>query len=285
MTLSAARRYYARVKRSLEGEPPPIARSEDLAIPMRSGERPARMFVPRGAGSVAPGLVYFHGGGHTIGDLDTHDTVCRRLCAGAECIVVAVDYRLAPEHPFPAAVEDCDDAYRWIVANAGALGIRRDRVAVGGDSAGGNLSAAVSILARDRAADLPHVQLLIYPGLGGIDHPGRTNPELQTRYVLDAASLRWFSANYVPDGDWGPLAAPLNLGALEGLPPAIVVTAQFDLLCAEDLEYVDKLRAAGVRVVHHHFSDLPHDFVTMTVLPRAKEATEAIARALGDALR
>jgi len=124
MTPNAARTYYARLKRTLQDDPPAIRGSEDISIPTRAGNRPARVYVPEGPSGAVPALVYFHGGGHTIGDLDTHDTTCRLLCAGAECIVVAVDYRLAPECPFPAAVEDCDDAYRWVCANADALGIR-----------------------------------------------------------------------------------------------------------------------------------------------------------------
>ena len=286
MTPDAARRYYARLKRVLEGDPPEIERSDDIVIPTRAGDRSARVFVPKGARGMLPVLVYFHGGGHTIGDLDTHDTLCRRLCAGGECMVIAFDYRLAPEHPFPAAAEDCDDAYRWVCANADALGIRRDRIAVGGDSAGGNLAAVVSFLARDRGEDLPCVQLLIYPGVGGVDHPGRKNPEVQSRYVLDAELTRWFGDNYVPDGNWeSPMAAPLNLESHAGLPPAIVITSQFDVLCGEGLEYIEKLRGAGVPVVHQHIEDLPHDFITMTILPRAREATEGIAAALNEALR
>jgi acetyl esterase len=286
MTPKAARKYYARLCRVLEDEPPVIGRAEDIVIPTRSGERPARVYVPVRGGDSMPGLVYFHGGGHTIGDLETHDTLCRRLCAGAACVVVAIDYRLAPEHPFPAAVEDCDDAYRWVCENAGQLGIRSDRIAVGGDSAGGNLAAVVSFLARDRGVQLPHAQLLIYPGVGGPDHRGRKNPELQTRYLLDAELIGWFADHYIPSGDWSdPKAAPLNLASHAGLPPAIVVTSAFDLLGGEGVEYVEKLRDAGVPVVHQRVTDLPHNFLTMSVLPRAREAIGEIAEALGDALR
>lgn len=281
MTPVGARAYAARVKRSLAGDAPDIGRVEDIMIPTRSGSRPARVYVPEGAAGALPALVYFHGGGHTIGDLDTYNGVCRYLCAGAHCVVVSVDYRLAPEHRFPAAVEDSDDAYRWVCENADALGIRGDRIGVGGDSAGGNLSAIVSFLARDRGEHLPFVQLLIYPGVGETHHPGRTKPELQTGYILDAELLRWFSAHYVPDGNWeSPLASPLNLASFEGLPPAIVITTPFDLLGQEGIEYAQRLRAAGVPVVHQHVVDLPHDFITFTIVPRAREATQEIAAVL-----
>jgi acetyl esterase len=281
MTPVAARKYVARVKRSTAEDAPEVDRVEDIAIPTRSGDRPGRVYVPSGSVGALPALVYFHGGGHTIGDLDTYNSVCRYLCAGAHCMVISVDYRLAPEHPFPAAVEDSDDAYRWVCENADALGIRSDRIGVGGDSAGGNLSAVVSFLARDRGEHLPCVQLLIYPGVGEPNHPGRAKPELQTGYILDADLLRWFSDQYVPDGNWeSPLAAPLNLGSLEGLPPAIVITTPFDLLGQEGIEYAGRLREAGVPVFHQEVVDLPHDFITFTVVPRAREATEQIAAAL-----
>jgi len=281
MTPAAARRYYARLSRVLEDDPPAIERSEDIVIPTRAGECRARVHLPRRATGALPALVYFHGGGHTIGDLDTHNTLCRRFCAGAECIVLSVDYRLAPEHPFPAAVEDCDDAYRWVCDHADALGARNDRISVGGDSAGGNLAAVVSFLARDRGENLPYAQLLIYPGVGTPDHPGRHRPELQTGYLLDAALIRWFSEQYMPNGDWSdPTAAPLNLASHEGLPPAIVVTTPFDLLGGEGVEYAEKLREAGVPVDHRVVPDLPHNFLTMSVLPRAREAIEEIAEAL-----
>lgn len=286
LTADAARRYYARLNRVLEAEPPAIDRATDRTIAMRSGDRPVRAYYPAQLSSrdqVLPGLVYIHGGGFTIGSLETHDTLCRRICATARCVVVSIDYRLAPDHPFPAAVEDCDDAYRWVVAHAAELGIRPDQIAIGGDSAGGNLAAVVSFLARDRGGPLPYAQLLIYPGTGSVDHAGRTKSELQTGYGLDAKTSRWFFENYVGQGDGeDPLAAPLYLESHAGLPPAIVVTAQFDLLCGEGREYAEKLRAAGVPVVHQHVPDLPHGFGTMSILPRAREAIADFATALAE---
>jgi acetyl esterase len=289
MTLSAARSYYARLCRVLESAPPDVGRTAELTIPMRSGPRPARIYYPPGLDETdpePPALVYYHGGGFTIGSIETHDTLCRRLCAEASTSVISVDYRLAPEDPFPAAVEDCYDAYLWVSEQAQALGICSDRIAVGGDSAGGNLAAVVTALARDQGKPIPSVQLLIYPGVGTVHHIGRQKPELQTGYGLDDKTTRWFFANYVPEGeDENPLVAPLHLASHAGLSPAIVVTAQFDLLCGEGLEYVERLEAAGVPVTHLHQTDLPHGFATMSVLPRAREAISELAAALGRALR
>lgn len=288
MTPPDARSYYSRLGRILESPPPEVGRTAELTIPMRSGPRPARIYYPRGADETTesrPALVYFHGGGWTIGSIETHDTLCRRLCSNARIAVVSVDYRLAPEDPFPAAAEDCYDAYLWVSDEASALGISANRIAVGGDSAGGNLAAVVTVLARDEGKPLPSVQLLIYPGVGTVDHVGRQKPELQTGYGLDDKTTHWFFANYVPKGeDENPLVAPLHLPSHEGLSPAIVVTAQFDLLCGEGLEYVERLEAAGVPVTHLHQKDLPHGFATMSVLPRAREAISELAAALRRAL-
>jgi len=288
MTPERARAYYARLCRVLEAAPPEIARTSELTIAMRSGPRPGRAYYPPGADAgtgAVPGLVYYHGGGFTIGDIDTHDTVCRRLCVAASCVVVSVDYRLAPENRFPAAVEDCYDAYSWVREHAQELGIASDRIAVGGDSAGGNLAAVVTSIARDEGMPTPHVQLLIYPGVANVDYAGRQKPELQTGYGLDRKTTNWFGENYLLEADHDdPHGAPLYLRSHESLSPAIVITAQFDLLCDEGVEYVAKLEAAGVPVKRVHFTDLPHGFVTMSVLPRAREAIAELAAELRNAL-
>lgn len=288
MSPGQARHYYARLCRVLEAPPPEIGKKADLTIPLRAGPRPARAYYPKSAieaNGPSPALVYFHGGGFTIGSVETHDTLCRRICETADCTVVSVDYRLAPEEPFPAAVEDCDDAYRWIRERAVDLGIDSNRIAVGGDSAGGNLAAIVCVLAREGGQPSPCAQLLIYPGVGTVDHPGRSKPELQTGYGLDAKTTRWFFENYVGSGRYDdPLVAPLMLESHANLPKAIVVTAQFDLLCAEGVEYVERLGAAGVPVVHLHYTDLPHGFGTMSVIPRAVEAISDFSAALRNEL-
>ena len=286
--LEDARRYYHRVCQVLDSPPPPIERMQALEIPTRLGSLDARVYYPPGTHEAAgplPCLIYYHGGGFTIGSLDTHDALCRRLCALAKCVVVSPDYRLAPEHPFPAAVEDSYDVYTWVRDNAGTLGIAVDQLGVGGDSAGGNLAATIAAIARDQAAPLPKVQLLIYPAVGTIDHPGRKKPELQSGYGLDAKTTAWFAECYVPKGQEGnPGIAPLHLASHRNLPPAIIVTAQFDLLCEEGIEYVNVLRDAETPVTHLHYTDLPHGFATMCALPRANEAMTEVANALRAAL-
>lgn len=288
MSPENAREYYARVNQVLDDPPPENARAVELTPSLRSGRGRGRAYYPLAADDAKgglPGLVYFHGGGFTVGSIETHDVFCRRLCAAANCIVVSMNYRLAPEHPFPAAIEDCYDAYLWTVERAADLGIKPERLGVGGDSAGGNLTTVLSALVRDNNDPPPHVQLLIYPSASSIDHVGRKRPELQSGYGLDAKTTRWFFENYTAHGGAGdPRVEPLLLESHRGLPPAIVATAQFDLLCREGTEYVAKLEEADVSVKHLHFTDLPHGFATMSVLPRAREAIEEIADSLRVAL-
>ncbi len=283
MTPEAARSYYAAITKGTEAPPPRVASTETVLLDLRSGRREARIYRPEHTQPErpAPALLYFHGGGHTIGSLDTHDGLCRRLCATAGCVVIACDYRLAPEAPFPAAVEDCADAFFEVMARAVEFGIDAARVAVGGDSAGGNLGAVVAAIARDRGGPKPSLQLLIYPAVAEPWHPGRKNAGLQTGFGLDAPTKDWFTRSYLPDGDIDdPMFAPLRLPSHTGLPPAIVVTAHFDLLCPEGLEYASTLRDAGVRVTHLHYADLPHGFATMTAVPRAYDAMSEIGQAL-----
>ena len=288
MTPEDARRYYARLSRVLESTPPEVSRTAELTPSLRSGQRAGRAYYPPHANDAKgglPGLVYFHGGGFTIGSIDTHDVLCRRLCAAANCIVVSMDYRLAPEHPFPAAIDDCYDAYLWAVDRAGDLGMTPGGIGVGGDSAGGNLAAVVAAITRGEDKPSPCVQLLIYPSAGTVEHVGRKKPALQTGYGLDAKTTRWFFENYTAGGgSRDPRVAPLLLESHRGLSPAIVATAQFDLLCGEGLEYVAKLEAANIPVTHLHFTDLPHGFATMSVLPRARDAIAEIADSLRRAL-
>ncbi|MEM7435016.1 MAG: alpha/beta hydrolase [Myxococcota bacterium] len=273
-----ARRYYAWISSILEAAPPAVAETRELSLALRSGARACRAYYPEANGdALLPGFVYFHGGGHTIGSVDTHDVFCRRLCAGAGCVVVSVDYRLAPENPFPAAIDDSYDATVAISRRAEELGIDRNRLAVGGDSAGGNLAAAVSFLARDAGEPAIDLQVLIYPGVGGFNHRGRRNPALQEGFGLDAKTTKWFWDCYV-QGDEGrdPRVAPLELASHAGLPRAIVALAHFDILRGEGLEYADTLVAAGVPVTRLYYEDLPHGFVTMSLLPRAAVAISDI---------
>ena len=209
--------------------------------PIGAGAAPA-------AGAALPGLVYCHGGGWTIGDLDTHDVLCRQLCNGAGAVVVAVDYRMGPEHPFPAAVDDCVAATRWVRHAAHELGVDAARLAVGGDSAGGNLAAVVALLARD-AGDLPIAyQLLIYPATDmRCTHP--SHAANGRGYLLETPTIVYYRGNYIDDEarwlDWR--ASPLLHADLTKLPPALVLTAGFDPLRDEGLDYADRLVAAGNR--------------------------------------
>jgi acetyl esterase len=247
-----------------------------------------RLYRPHGvASSNVPALVYFHGGGWVIGDLETHDTLCRQLAQGAGVVVIAVDYRLAPEHRFPAAAQDCIAATRWVAGQAGVLGIDATRLAVGGDSAGGNLAAVVALAARE-AGDLPLAyQLLIYPATdqrrGAPSHT--TNAD---GYLLTRDSIRWYHDHYLEgdahDEDWR--ASPLLHPDLTGLPPALVLTAGFDPLRDEGAQYAKALGDAGNRVSYVCFERQIHGFVPMgKVLDEANTAVALCAAELRRALR
>jgi acetyl esterase len=254
-------------------DPPELAEIKSLAIPTPGGPIPIRVYVPHGLGSadrLAPGLVFFHGGGWVVGDLDSHDIACRCLAIGAEHIVVAVDYRLAPEHKFPAAVEDAIAATEWVAANAMQLGIDSSRISVGGDSAGGNLAAVVAIHARDHGPALAG-QMLIYPVTDlALRHPSHS--EEDTSVLLTHNVMRWFRDHYVNGeadyADWR--GSPLRAADLKGLPPAIVVTVGADPLRDEGEEYARKLSDAGVAVTHKSWPGQFHGCFTMgRVIPEA----------------
>ena len=227
-----------------------------------------------------PALVYFHGGGWTIGDIDTHDVLCRQLALGARCVVVSVDYRLAPEYPFPAAVEDCFGATRYVVENASGLNI--GPVAVGGDSAGGNLAATVSLLARDAGGPAIAFQLLIYPAtdqrLATASHQRNAQGYLLTRDAID-----YFRRAYLPqEKDWtDSRASPLLAKSHANLPPALVITAGYDPLLDEGRAYADRLKAAGVQVEYREYADMVHGFILFGgVLDSANAAVAACCAAL-----
>lgn len=252
----------------------PMARVENLAI----ADRPARLYAP--SHEALPLLLYLHGGGFTIGDLETHDSLCRQLALRAGCAVVALDYRLAPEHRFPAAVDDSIAALRWLASQAASLGLQPGRLAVGGDSAGGTLAAVAALQARDDGIPLA-LQLLITPGTCA-----RADTESHARfakgYLLDADAIAWFFNHYIDDAaktDWR--FAPLHADDHEGLAPACVILAEADPLVDEGLAYADRLRASGVAVQLELFRGVTHDFIKMgRMLPEALSAQQAAAEAL-----
>jgi len=262
-----ARELYLKGRVVSNPEPPELASVEPLTIPSPAGSIPARVYTPtrlRKANGLAPGLVFFHGGGWVIGDLDSHDVVCRKLADEGELMVVSVDYRLAPEHKFPAAVDDAIASTKWIAENAKQFGIDASRLMVGGDSAGGNLAAVVAISARDGNGPDIAGQVLIYPAIDfAMTHPSHKEPE--TSILLTHSVIRWFRDHYLNGaadvGDWR--ASPARTRTLIGLPPAYVLTAGADPLRDEGDEYARRLKEAGVAVTHRTFPGQFHGFFTM----------------------
>lgn len=227
----------------------------------------ARLYLPVEPDGPLPVLIYFHGGGFVIGDIDTYDPLCRALCAGSDCAVVSVDYRLAPEHPFPAASNDCLAATRWIAQQAGNLGLDGARIAVGGDSAGGNLAAVTAQRLRDEGGPALRAQLLIYPATAGSDTPTQSMQDNAEGYLLTKADVDQFAQHYLGDDAVDhPHASPLHAPRLDNLPPARVITAEYDPLRDEGQAYADALEAAGVPVTRAHHDDTIHGFVTFFTL-------------------
>ena len=257
---------------------PPMAHEEDRRIPGPGGEIPIRIFRPSNAdGSV---LVFYHGGGWVLGNLDTHAGNCRNLAQHAGCTVIAVDYREAPEHRFPAAADDAYAAAAWAAANAAELGVDASRLAVGGESAGGNLAAVVCLMARDRGGPAIKQQWLAYPVMDySFDRPSYA--EVGEGYGLEKASMEWFWNHYLgPDSDGSnPYASPLRAQSLAGLPPAIVVTCEFDPLRDEGNAYADRLSREGVPVELRCVPGVNHAFLSMPV-DAAAAAYDEIGRLL-----
>jgi acetyl esterase len=266
MTAPEARLAYKETRGPLQAPAPEIAASVDRSIAGPGGTLALRLYRPIGSrpGEALPALVYFHGGGWTIGDLDTHDVICRRLANRASCAVISVDYRLAPEAKFPAAVEDCWAATRWVREQGASIGVDVRRIAVGGDSAGGNLAAVVALLARDAGLRLAF-QLLIYPATDfANDKP--SHDLFAEGYMLTRTSIAWFTGNYLAGpadiADWR--ASPLRAASLARVAPAFVVTAGFDPLRDEGKAYAERLTEAGVATRHASYDGMIHGFFGMT---------------------
>jgi acetyl esterase len=282
-----ARRMYLERRTFTQPEPPVVASARDIDVPGPHGAVPCRLYMPVSTAAPVPVLVYFHGGGWTIGDRDTHDVLCRQFCAGAGAAVLSVDYRLGPEHRFPAAPDDCLAATRWMQQQASAMGIDGTRLAVGGDSAGGNLAAVVALMLRDAGDAAPCVQLLIYPAtdMRAVAPSHTSNGQ---GYMLTSDSINYYRGHYIADAaswsDWR--ASPLLAPSLKGLPPALVLTAGYDPLRDEGLQYADALSAAGNRVQYVCFERQIHGFITMSrLLDEAHTAVDLCVAALRRAFR
>jgi acetyl esterase len=257
----------------LEGEPEAVDRIEDFSVPGPRGPIRCRLYAP-GGGEALPALLYMHGGGWVVGDLDSHDSVCRALSRRAGCIVLSVDYRLAPEHRFPAAVEDAWAALAWFQDNAASIGADPDRIAVGGDSSGGNLAAVIARWSRDRGGPPIAAQVLIYPAVDfNLDSPSYR--EVGSGYGLTLESMRWYRDQYLsnPGDGASPDASPLRAANLKGLAPALVITCEFDPLASEGTAYAAALSAVGVPVEHIHEKDMIHGYIRMAgVISRSRKS-------------
>jgi acetyl esterase len=280
MSVATARAEDLRSIQEAGGQPEPVFDVRDQDIPGPGGPIQIRIYRPS-AERPLPVLVYFFGGGWTLGTIDTSDGVCRALTNAVGCVTITVGYRLAPEHKFPAAVDDCHAATEWISAHAAELGVDPDRIAVGGDSAGGNLAAAVTLLARSRGPRLAH-QLLVYPNTDYLsDTPSLR--ENNDPLLFNRNSSDWYWGHYLasPSDGADPLASPLRAADHAGLPSATVITAEYDPLRDQAEEYAERLRSSGVPVTLSRYSGMVHGFFTMSgVLDAARDAVAEAAACL-----
>lgn len=266
------------------GPPETAVPTEDRTVPGPDGAIPVRVYRPA-ADAPLPVVVYFHGGGWVIGDIASHDTVCHRLAAGVPAVVVNVGYRLAPEHRFPAAVEDAVAATAWVSAHAAELGADPSRLAVAGDSAGGNLAAVVARRARDAGGPSVAFQLLVYPATD-MTRALPSHVENGAGYLLDTPAMTWFLGHYLDPADYrDPDASPLFAEDLSGLPPALVVTAEFDPLRDEGEAYAERMRQAGVPATTARYDGMIHGFYGLDALfEQSRAATAQTVAALRAAL-
>jgi acetyl esterase len=272
----------------LDEPAPTIARVENITIPGPVGAIPGRVYDAAGVGAPArPVVAYFHGDGWVQGDLETHHGLCARLALRSGAIVVAIDYRLAPEHQFPAAVEDCCAAYRWLRSHTAEVGGNAGRIAVAGDSAGGNLSAVVSLLSASEGMQVPTCQVLLYPALDfALDTP--LHRELVDGHIIPRDRIVWYMQQYLPAGADinDPRASPLRAPELNGQPPTLIITAGFDPLRDDGYAYAERLRAASVDVVYHEYRGQIHAFVSLTkAIPQGMDCTWEIGDYLKEQFR
>jgi acetyl esterase len=283
----AARELYLSLRSAAQGPRPEGASVVDRVIPGPAGKVPVRIYRPASAiDSTLPGLVYAHGGGWVFGNLDSHDVLCAQLALEAGIAVVAVDYRLAPEARFPGAFDDVAGALQWVAENGASIGVDASRLAVGGDSAGGNLAAAVAIWTRDHGGPRLCLQLLAYPVTDAVGR-AESYRRYEDGYGLNAAAMEWFFDHYTPDssmrGDWR--VSPLRAASLAGLPPALVITAGYDPLRDEGRAYAFRLQQEGTLADLMEFGGMLHGFLSSPMLLHgARRGTSLAAAALREAL-
>jgi acetyl esterase len=283
LPLAEARAGYARSRVLLAPDPPEVAETRDLELPAAGHVIPARLCrgrtAPRGP---APVVVFLHGGGWALGNLDSHDAFCRGLANDADCAVLAVDYRLAPEHKFPAAAEDAEAAVAWAAAEGAAFGLDPSRIAVAGDSAGGNLAAVAALAARQAGGPVLRLQVLIYPTLD-LELGHDSHRRVGEGYTLTASAMRWFRELYLarPEDALSWRASPLRATDLGGVAPAFIVAGGCDPLCDEAADYAQRLIAAGIDVTYRFYPGQMHGFVSAgRVIPEGRTAAAEIASAL-----
>ena len=283
-SVAQARAFHTDDAAALNGEPVPVAAVADRTVPGPGGELPVRVYTPEGEPPF-PIVVFFHGGGWVVGTLDSYDPLCRALAAAVPAVVVSVGYRLAPEHRWPAAVEDAYAATLWASRHAATLGGAQHRLAVAGDSAGGNLAAVVALGARDRGGPAIAFQLLVYPALDAAGDSGSWR-ECAEGFYLTAAGMRWYWDHYLGGADGAaPDASPLRAAFLGGLPPALVVTADHDVLRDEGEAYAARLREAGVAADVRRVEGVVHGFLRWRAVTGAADAAlQEAAAALRSAL-
>jgi acetyl esterase/lipase len=278
--------YEARAQ-ALAGEEIAVGKVQDIVIPGILGNIPARLYQPENQPDNCPILVYFHGGGWVVGNPDTHDKLCREVCKKGEFIVLSVDYRMGPDEPFPAAVIDCHDALNWAVDNIAAYEGDASRIAVGGDSAGGNLSAVTCLMALEQKSYMPVFQWLIYPATN-MHMESQSHKDLAEGYFLTRDLMEWFQGHYLQSdadkGDWR--ASPSKANTFKGLPPALLTTAGFDPLKDEGAFYAEQLQADGVEVTYTHYEGMLHGFMNLGgVIDMAHTAIDEGVAALNKAFK